>query len=60
MPSLMIHWCLFLCHQSQSAYMYETLRQLGCIALPSQQTLGDYTDYVQATTGFNTKVDKQS
>ena len=49
---LMICWCLFLRHQSQSAY--ETLRQSGCIALPSQRTLCDYTHYVEASTDFNT------
>ena len=54
---LMIRWCLFLRHQSQSAY--ETLRQSGCISLPSQRTLRDYTHYVEASTGFNTEVDKQ-
>ena len=54
---LMIRWCLFLRHQSQSAY--ETLPQSGCISLPSQRTLRDYTHYVEASTGFNTEVDKQ-
>ena len=53
---MMICWCLFLQHQSQSAD--ETLRQSGCIALPSQRTLRDYTHYVRATTDFNTEVDK--
>ena len=54
---LMIRWCLLLGHQSQSAY--ETLRQSGCITLPSQCTLRDYTHYIQAVTGFSNDVDKQ-
>ena len=54
---LMIRWCLYLRHQSQSAY--ETLRSTGCISLPSQRTLRDYTHYIPATTGFSIDVDEQ-
>ena len=54
---LMIRWCLYLRHQSQSAY--ETLRSTGCISLPSQRTLRNYTHYIPAATGFSIDVDKQ-
>ena len=54
---LMVRWCLYLRHQSQSAY--ETLRQSGCLVLPSQRTLRDYTHYIKAATGFSAEVDKQ-
>ena len=43
---LMIRWCLYLKHQSSKAY--ETLRQSGCIYLPSQRTLRDYSHAVRA------------
>lgn len=54
---LMIKWCLYLRHLSGRAY--ETLRDSGCIALPSQRTLRDYTYYVRSCTGFSAQVDKQ-
>ena len=54
---LMIKWALYLQHQSSGAY--ETLRSSGCISLPSQRTLRDYTHHVQACTGFSIDVDKQ-
>ena len=54
---LMVRWCLYLRHQSQSAY--ETLRQSDCLVLPSQRTLRDYTHYIKAATGFSAEVDKQ-
>ena len=54
---LMIKWCLYLRHLSSRAY--ETLRDSGCIVLPSQRTLRDYTYYVQSSTGFSAEVDKQ-
>ena len=38
---------------------YETLRSSGCLSLPSQRTLRDYTHYVSATIGFSDEVDKQ-
>ncbi|KAL5506287.1 hypothetical protein EMCRGX_G007900 [Ephydatia muelleri] len=43
---LMIRFCLSLRHKSGGAY--ELLRQSGCIKLPSQRTLQDYTHYVQS------------
>ena len=52
---LMVRWCLFLRHQSNKCY--ETLRESGCIHLPSQRTLRDYTHYVQSGVGFSTEVD---
>lgn len=54
---LMIKWCLYLCHQSPSAY--KTLRQSGFVSLPSQRTLRDYTHYVTTTIGFSNEVDQQ-
>ena len=54
---LRIKWCIYLRHLSSKAY--ETLRESGCISLPSQRTLRDYTNCVKATTGFSTEVDKQ-
>ena len=53
----MIKWCLYLRHQSSQAY--ETLRDSGCIHLPSQRTLRDYTHCVKSQTGFSAAVDKQ-
>lgn len=35
------------------------LRDSGCIELPSQRTLRDYTHYAKATTGFSAEVDRQ-
>ena len=52
---LIIKWCLYLRHQSSGAY--ETLRNSGCIHLPSQRTLRDYTHYVHAAPGFSNEVD---
>ena len=40
-----------------SSSAYESLRSSGCLQLPSQRTLRDYTHYVQAATGFSTEVD---
>ena len=34
------------------------LRESGCIKLPSQRTLRDYTHYIKATVGFSVKVDQ--
>jgi len=50
---LIIQWCIYLQHKPQGAY--ETL---GCIALPSQRTLRDYTHYTKATTEFSSEVDR--
>ena len=52
---LIIRWCLYLRHQSSKAY--ETLRQSGCLHLPSQCTLQDYSHCVKAEAGFSTEVD---
>ncbi len=54
---LMIRWCLYLRHRSSGAY--ETLRNSGCLVLPSQRTLRDYTHFVKAAPGFSTEVDQQ-
>ena len=54
---LMIKWCLYLRHQSGKAY--ETLRDSGCLHLPSQRTLRDYSNFVKARAGFSAEVDKQ-
>lgn len=42
----------------RSSGAYELLRDSGCIKLPTQQTLRDYTHYVAACTGFSSDVDK--
>ena len=54
---LMVKWCIYLRHKSSGAY--ELLRDSGCISLPSQCTLRDYTHYVNATVGFSSEVDMQ-
>ena len=54
---LIVKWCLYLRHQSSSAY--ETLRKSGCLLLPSQRTLRDYTHYTSTTIGFSDEVDQQ-
>ena len=53
----MIKWCIFLRHQSSKAY--ETIRKSGCISLPSERTLQDYTQCVKSSAGFSTAVDHQ-
>ena len=53
----MIKWCIFLHHQSSTAY--ETLHQSGVLHLPSQHTLRDYSNCVKATTDFSTETDEQ-
>ena len=47
-----------LCVHCRSGSAYETLRQSGCLRLPSQRTLRDYTHYVKAWTGFSSEVDE--
>ena len=47
---MFIRWCLYLRHVSGKAY--EVLQNSGCIRLPSQRTLRDYTHYVSAKIGF--------
>ena len=48
---LMIKWCLYLKHLSSKAY--ETIRERGCIALPSQRTLRDYSHCIHSSSGFS-------
>jgi len=54
---LMVKWCLYLRHQSSS--VYETMRKSGCLLLPSQRTLRDYTHYTNTMVGFSDEVDQQ-
>lgn len=54
---LMIRFCLYLRHHSGKAY--EALRNSGCIVLPSQRTLRDYSHAVKAEAGFSKEVDHQ-
>lgn len=51
----MIKWCLYLRHRSSGAY--ETLRKSGCLHLPSQRTLRDYTHVAETKIGFSKEVD---
>ena len=53
---LFIKWSLYLRHLSGKSY--ELLRNSGCIRLPSQSTLRDYTHYINTTIGFSSEVDK--
>lgn len=46
----------YFCYRSGGAY--ELLRSSGCVKLPSQRTLRDYTHYVQAGNGFSNGVDQ--
>jgi len=52
-----IKWCLYMRHLSGRSY--ELLRQSGCVHLPSQRTLRDYTHYIPAKVGFSAEVDQQ-
>ena len=52
---IIIKWCLYL--RNKSSGMYETLRHSGCIFLPSQRTLRDYTHCFEAKIGFSDDVD---
>lgn len=54
---LMVKWCIYLRHKSSGSY--EQLRQSGCVHLPSQRTLRDYTHYVPAVVGFSAATDLQ-
>ena len=53
---LFIKWCLYLRHLSGKSY--ELLRNSGCIKLPSQSTLRDYTHYIPSGIGFSAEVDQ--
>ena len=54
---LMIKWCIYLRHLSSGAF--EALRLSGCVRIPSQRTLRDYTHYVRALPGFSEDIDRQ-
>ena len=54
---LVIKWSLYLRHLSGKAY--ELLRKTGCIKLPSQRTLRDYTHYIPPTIGFSSEIDQE-
>ena len=54
---LMVKWCLYLRHKSSGAY--ELLRDSGCVSLPSQRTLRDYTHYMKTTVCFSDEIDMQ-
>lgn len=41
----------------RSSGAYEALRSSGCVKLPSQRTLRDYTHYIKAAMGFSSDVD---
>ena len=53
---LFIKWCLYL--RSLSGKSYDLLRTSGCVKLPSQSTLRDYTHHIPATIGFSAEVDQ--
>ena len=54
---LVIKWSLYLRHLSGKSY--ELLRKTGCIKLPSQRTLRDYTHYTSTTIGFSAETDRE-
>ena len=49
-------WCLYLRHLSGKGY--ELLCSSGCIKLPSQRTLRDYTHYIKSLVNFSSEVDQ--
>ena len=53
-----VYMCTIIMVNCRSSGAYEALRDSGCIKLPSQRTLRDYTHYVEASTGFSSEVDK--
>ena len=53
---LFIKWSLYLRHLSGRSY--ELLQKSGCIKLPSQSTLRDYTHHILAKVGFSAEVDQ--
>ena len=52
----MVRWCIYLRH---IAGKYDLLRDSGCLSLPSQRTLCDYTYYNKACTGFSAGTDEE-
>ena len=53
---VMVRWCIYLRH---IAGKYDLLRDSGCLSLPSQRTLRDYTYYNKACTGFSVGTDEE-
>ncbi|KAL5509202.1 hypothetical protein EMCRGX_G004532 [Ephydatia muelleri] len=53
---LIIRWCLYWRHRSSGAY--EALMNSGCIVLPSQRTLRDYTHFFKELVEFSVEVDR--
>ena len=51
---LFVRWCLYLRHLSGKSY--EMLRKSGCIRLPSQRTLREYTHYISTRIGFSAEI----
>ena len=54
---VMVRWCIYLRHISGKGY--SQLRDSGCLSLPSQRTLRDYTYYNKACIGFSTGTDEE-
>ena len=54
---MMIKWCLYLKLRSSSTY--HALRSSGCLTLPTERTLRDYTHYFKGSVGFQAKLDEQ-
>ena len=52
----MIKWYLYLRYRSSGAY--EMLRRSGCLHLPSQRMLRDYTHVASSRMGFSKEVDE--
>jgi hypothetical protein len=50
-------WSIYLRHLSGKGY--ELLRESGCITLPSQRTLRDYTYYNETKIGFSISTDQE-
>ena len=54
---MMVKWCLYLKLCSSSTY--DALRSSGCLTLPMERTLRDYTHHFKDTVGFEAKLDEQ-
>ena len=54
---VMVRWCIYLRHISGKGY--NQLRDSGCLSLPSQRSLRDYTYYNRPCTGFSTGTDEE-
>ena len=55
-PTL-IKWCLHLKYKSASAY--HALRSTGCLTLPSERTLRDYTHWAKVDVGFSAEANER-